>query len=304
MTEPTSSCATGYVCHGGASIPNPTNDLTGDSCPSGYYCSSGTYSPTPCPIGTYSAARGNPSVDSCLSCTPGSYCQTLGATSVSGFCSAGYVCIGGANSSTPSNINYNGGGYICPVGYMCPNASSSEIPCAAGTYNDVLGKSVCAQCPSGYYCTNATVAPTICPSGYYCPVSTQYAHQYSCPAGTYGPQTGLTALSSCSGCLGGHYCATSGLSSPTDICQGGFACVRNSTVAFPTDGITGYRCPTGTFCPPGSSISTQCTAGFYCAGTQNINVTGACQAGFYCVPGTNVSNPSSGICPPGNKLFN
>src|SRR5437870_2721688 len=92
LIQPTADCAQGYVCNGGAYSPTPTDASTGNSCPSGYYCPLGTYAPIPCPLGSYSSTRGNPNIGSCLSCTAGAYCSQIGATSVSGNCSAGYVC--------------------------------------------------------------------------------------------------------------------------------------------------------------------------------------------------------------------
>lgn len=48
-----------------------------DACPIGYYCPIGTDYPLPCPQGTFSRSTGVTTVDDCLPCLPGHYCNVL-----------------------------------------------------------------------------------------------------------------------------------------------------------------------------------------------------------------------------------
>jgi len=49
----------------------------------------------------------------------------------------------------------------------------------------------------------------ICNPGYYCPLGTSV--QIPCPAGTYNPSQGKSALTDCIACTAGSYCESSGL---------------------------------------------------------------------------------------------
>lgn len=44
-------CSAGFHCTRGASVPNPTDGITGDLCPPGHFCPQGSPRPTPCPPG-------------------------------------------------------------------------------------------------------------------------------------------------------------------------------------------------------------------------------------------------------------
>ena len=81
----------------------------------------------------------------------------------------------------------------------------------------------------------------------------------------------------------------------------------------------GDLCPSGTYCPLGSSAGTNCPPGTYlnttgavseadcqtciqgsyCSGYGNVYPTAQCDTGYYCPTGMNVSNPSEYTCPQG-----
>ena len=113
-------------------------------------------------------------------------------------------------------------GNICPAGSYCPTGSTTHLFCPNGTYTNHTGAAVCYTCPAGYYCTNKDRADP-CPMGYYCPVGTGADFQ-ACPAGTFGPTTGLTQESECTQCTGGKYCQLPGLSAVTGDCSAGYYC--------------------------------------------------------------------------------
>jgi hypothetical protein len=66
----------------------------------------------------------------------------------------GYVCLAGSDTATPTNgIN----GYICPAGSYCPEGSTIETFCPAGTFSNSTGlqaESDCTPCTAGYYCSS------------------------------------------------------------------------------------------------------------------------------------------------------
>lgn len=41
LAEPSGTCAAGFLCVMGASVPNPTDNRTGSLCPAGSFCQQG-----------------------------------------------------------------------------------------------------------------------------------------------------------------------------------------------------------------------------------------------------------------------
>ena len=122
-------------------------------CPIGTYCPPRTAVPIPCPSGT--VPNGNQyNIDlegSCKSCIEGTY-STDNDTACRG-CEPGYVCLLGASTGHPTNVTTDRG-YICPIGFYCPERSYLETPCPAGTYRNIEGgKSIdeCFPCPEGTF---------------------------------------------------------------------------------------------------------------------------------------------------------
>ena len=46
-------------------------------------------------------------------------------------------------------------------------------------------------------------------------------------------------------------------------CTAGYVCLGGSDVATPTDGVKGYPCPVGHYCPEASPIEQPCNKGTY-----------------------------------------
>lgn len=82
----TQKCSAGFYCSSKASVPNPTDGVTGNICPAGYYCSEGTVNPIPCPTGSYLGYTGATSRYNCSLCTPGYYCDSIGMINPTGYC--------------------------------------------------------------------------------------------------------------------------------------------------------------------------------------------------------------------------
>ncbi|XP_070552128.1 fibrillin-2-like [Ptychodera flava] len=307
-------CPAGYYC--------PQAGIK-QICPRGYYCPQGTgIDLKSCPRGTYSSAEGNYMLSQCVPCEAGYYCdenilQTLklnvmrditvlrnGPSKPDGDNSSALQ----TNESCPYfDDQQTGYGGMCPEGHYCPQGSVFPTPCQAGTYaqHDRMGS--CLPCEAGYYCPNGTItySDKPCPSGHYCPEGTEFEDQYPCPAGTFNNVTGKSNISDCVACLGGQYCASSGLSSPTGPCEGGYYCDDSSTTSMPS-GTGGDECKAGHFCPEGSPLPIACTGGYYCAVDRLSNVSGECDPGcYYCfskavVPNPNDGNATGDICPEGS----
>ena len=82
-------------------VPNPSNIANQQGvCPLGSYCPEGTSTLNQCPLGTYNNALGATSLNDCLPCPAGKFCNILGASMTAliadttnfGDCLAGYVC--------------------------------------------------------------------------------------------------------------------------------------------------------------------------------------------------------------------
>jgi len=173
--------------------------------------------------------------------------------------------------------------------------------CANGNLSEPSGK-----CQQGYYCTaNATTAtPTDGVTGNVCPIGSYCKQQSAVPTN----------------CPGGYYCATTQLSSPTNVCAAGYYCVMGATTATPTDGVTGNVCPPGSYCPAQSispipcpprtfssavgatndTTCTPCTAGMYCPSVNLTAPAGFCAPGFYCPSMSLVPDPAEYSCPAGS----
>jgi len=212
-------------------------------CPQGYTCQT-------CKKGTYSVRVGVFYVN-CLPCPPGLYCDTDGSASPTGQCEAGYYCLSGSTTATPSGTNGN----ICPNNHYCPKGTGNPIPCPIGSKNNqqtgLKSENECQppfdQCPLGHSCA-------VCPMGHFCANEQQPT---KCPSGTYNDRLKATKMSDCMPCLAGHYCRETGLVRPSGLCWGGCYCEAGTKVPEKI-------CPIGTYCPAGSASAITCPRNFYC----------------------------------------
>ncbi|XP_069122179.1 multiple epidermal growth factor-like domains protein 6 [Argopecten irradians] len=290
------ACPAGYFCD---STMDPVVLFNSSHCPTGFYCPENTTMSTefPCPAGTFNNITHRTVVSDCTPCSGGMYCDQVGLTIPVADCAAGYFCLTGANSSTPSQ---GADADICPPRFYCPLGTVSPVCCSLGTFNPTTGRQAideCTNCTGGTYCPdyNMTATGPACQAGYFCPSKVDVAQFILCPEGSYCPLgsdqpipcaagsfsnvTGLTAQSECTNCTDGFYCPTAGMTETTLQCWGGYYCPTG--MAVPNPGA--YICPMGMHCPNGSEIYKECPDGFY------TNYTGAsscdvCPAGFYCLP--------------------
>ncbi|XP_051895657.1 uncharacterized protein LOC127583575, partial [Pristis pectinata] len=103
----------------------------------------------------------------------------------------------------------------------------------------------------------------------------------------------------------------------------GYYCIERSSSPNPTDGITGQRCPGGSYCPKGTENirpcpighfgpmqgsgaeinCLPCPPGLFCNSSGLVAATGKCNAGYYCTGKSRTATPidhvTGGMCEPG-----
>ncbi|KAM8904697.1 uncharacterized protein AB9W97_008232 isoform 6-T6 [Spinachia spinachia] len=344
ITSPTAVCPHGHYCPQGTGYPHTfpcqaghyRNNTLGHSgevcvlcparhycdrqgshrpsvCPQGFYCPEGTSAPEPCPEGTYSSRSLLSDAAECSPCGGGQYCSTVGLSQASGSCKERYYCREGAKSPTPADGPTGG---LCPAGSYCPIGSSSPFPCPPGTFSNSTGLSTpeqCVSCPPGFYClgSNNTSPSGPCFPGFYCtggsasPTQNEAvegfytlegaARPQACPLGTFQPRQGAQ---SCVECQGGRLCNQTGLSRPTQ-CPTGHYCPPGSSVARP--------CPPGSYSeqPGGDAVRycRPCEAGWFCSRAGLSEPQGLCDSGHFCTSGATTASPvataSAAVCPAG-----
>jgi hypothetical protein len=172
------------------------------SCPRGAYCEDSSIAFVNCGTGTYQPKYGATSVDDCLEVPEGFYNDEVGQyTFMDKPCPSAFWCEG--NISNPKTLD-----------------DGTQRYCAYTTfrsYTQAKEEGDCADCPSGFFCPEATTAPYRCPQGYYCPLASEFP--IACPTGTYGPGEGLIESSDCAPCYGGRYCEAWGLANVEGGCD-------------------------------------------------------------------------------------
>lgn len=102
-------CPEGFFCPVASAIPHV--------CSRGFYCPPASNQPIPCPSGTLGNNTGLTKESDCQACPGGFFCDRHGSWQTTGPCDGGFVCIGGASMSAPTD---NITGTICPPGGYCP----------------------------------------------------------------------------------------------------------------------------------------------------------------------------------------
>ena len=104
----------------------PRGSVNPVTCPAGYVCpaNNGNGTAFPCPPGTYSNVTGLASTSECTPCPATKYCGAQGALQPTAPCSAGYYCLGGAVTATPTD---NVTGNACPAGSYCPSGACGDL---------------------------------------------------------------------------------------------------------------------------------------------------------------------------------
>ncbi|KAJ8368244.1 hypothetical protein SKAU_G00082720 [Synaphobranchus kaupii] len=316
------ACPPGFHCpppsqgSGTANAPLP--------CPVGYFCphESPPGGPAPCPKGTYSSAQGLSAAGECLACPEGYFCGSEGLVQPTGRCTSGFLCYGGAQVPTPTDLQTGSpcprgafcqqgiltglcsAGYycdrgssspepaLCPAGSYCPRGTNAPVPCPPGTFSPgrgSAGQDDCTACPASHFCQGeGVIQPESCPAGHYCPPGVTMGTEFPCPPGTMRSQPGGAGLEDCQLCPAGMFCALHGLAQPTGPCQAGFHCRPGASSPNSTGSMVrsaaNALCPPGHYCPAGEGYPLPCPPGSYSSsvGLRRAGQCQACPAGHYC----------------------
>ncbi|CAM9288391.1 unnamed protein product, partial [Sphacelaria rigidula] len=119
-----------------------------------------------------------------------------------------------------------------------------------------------------------------------------------CPLGTMSAAFGLSSDGECAPCDPGFYCPENGAVNATVPCLEGFFCPGGD--AYPT-----MECPTGNYCPTGSSVAIDCAASTYQNDTGQSECD-LCPPGYYCEMGESdpLPCPAGHYCPEGTAFGN
>ena len=296
LAEPSGDCDAGWYCTGGAIQPTPVrigvpdvkhntcacaanNQPTGGVCPSGHYCpDNGTTAPTVC--------------------DGGSFCASVQLLAVTGSCSAGYMCIGGAATPTP---NDNTTGKTCPFGHHCKEGAVSATPCFPGTFSGPSAAQ-CTPCTAGSYCDEAELPEPagLCKQGAYCPAGQSVAAPASkeCPSGFHCPNATITPVE----CNNGYFQDTPG-SAGCKLCLPGFFCPAlvpgTNGVATRLDHAAQLlpRLSTAQRAPPGKSpcrVSARLALQHHTGGLRQ-GVSCRAQSGHYCADRPGFHGPERAV---------
>merc|ERR1711871_1305911 len=307
LSMPVGPCDPGFYCPGGDYTGSPERYV----CPAGGYCTLGSPTPSLCPPGRYNNRSGSDSETACSTCDPGKYCAGFGNALPTGPCRAGYFCSGGAASATQEEA---------PTGHWSSPGSAIALACSVGTFNPEVAQQECRACPPRYFCPSQGMSEAEpCPAGSFCSEST--FKPVPCPLSTFSSSAMLQNVSECTFCTPGSYCASSGLTEPTGLCDNGYYCPGADVSRNPSI----RRCPPGSYCPIGSAgpvacplgrwstasqlsdmlECTPCVAGSYCGDSGLTAPSGLCRKGYYCTGGAVSATPhaddgSNGPCPRGH----
>ena len=122
----------------------------------------------------------------CSHCLAGQYSETAGATSCSS-CPSGMTSVKGSITCS-----------LCSAGYASSGTDVSSLvcsPCSAGTYQDATGQASCKQCTAGNYCAAGSSSQSPCAAGSY--GSDPSVACAPCPASTYSAAVGAAACTPC-----------------------------------------------------------------------------------------------------------
>ena len=288
---------------------NGNDDQTSVACPAGWTCLEGAvYDEIPCPPGTYQ--DDTTSDRSCLPCTAGFYCQSIGtALDDRESCDRGYYCGEGEKFSAPNKAcDNNYVGDICSEGESCPSGSSDadDRTCENGEFAPIKGLDRCLECPAGFSCTDKADYPSdnSCNENQYCQRGKSPSN---CPAGYYNPKLTGKSSKACQLCDPGYYCEEGQGPQP---CTAGSYCPTGSAEQNAENcayGICDDRSYFESICPPGftcdgSESGNTCPDGSFCLTERDVltdeaaaNTVRLCGAGFYC----NSSEPHPISCPIG-----
>ena len=261
-------------------------------CPEGQFCTEMSITSQNCPSGTYGEKTGLENDSECSPCPPGKSCGIGSTKDTYETCDAGYLCLGGCDSKTPTS----GCGQKCAANTYCPAGALQEINCPDGTQSDE-GSATCEPCQDGKVCLSGQPI-TDCGPGFYCTAGVKYP----CPPETYSTNLTAVSVNDCQSCPEGEFCGPHSAFQMPNNCPAGYYCEESQK--FGQENI----CPKGYCCDVNTITPELCPAGKFCSITGlscvEVNSTDSynCPAGYYC-PKTNspllapLNCPSGSYCP-------
>ena len=198
-----------------------------------------------CPAGSYGSSSAAPSVNSCVLCAAGKYCDAHSSDNFK-LCHAGYQ--GSLGESLPQCNS------PCPAGAYCLNGTAigNEIPCGS--------HSTCTDSTSICWCPLGSIQPAHAAPGQYtygspAGTSNQMTSVANCNPGTYC-QNGIQTT-----CPPGTYCDSFSMFSPGPLCSAGFYCPAGSSSRQQQTCSNGATCDK--YCPEGTEQVMTASNGFY-----------------------------------------
>ena len=303
------ACIEGELC--------PEGSTTNVKCPAGSYCPSVTEK-VDCEAG-YTCDEGQAEMDYSKTCPAGQYCPVGSSTGEAceegDFCPEGStsieVCEAGSYCPTPSER------IECVATEYCPEGSTSNDKCEAGSYCPTPSEK--RECVATEYCPEGSITNPKCPEGFYC--STPSTRQ-ACIEGELCPEGSTINVK----CPAGSYCPS--VTEKVD-CEAGYTCDEGQAEMdysktcptgqyCPVGSSTGEACQEGDYCPEGSTTNSKCPAGSYCPssseevdceagyicdeGQVEMNYNKTCPAGQYCLVGSSIGQACEigDYCPVGS----
>lgn len=182
---------------------------------------------------------------------------------------------------------------LCTSGSYCPEGSTTQAPCQAGSYCATPSTQV--TCPVNSYCPTSSTVPIACPTYFYSPAGSSTLAQciLSCPANNY------CILDVVYACPTNSVSAALSTSQSQCTCQNAQQSIINNKCSCPSGKFpSGGNCVT---CPPGMVCAVTfdaatCSQGSYCPSGSISEIP--CLAGSYCAtPSTQVQCPINTYCP-------
>ncbi|KFO29182.1 hypothetical protein H920_09422 [Fukomys damarensis] len=262
-------------------------------CSAGHQCPKpGIIKPQPCNTGSFSGtfreAPGAARVEDCQLCLPGAFCGKAGLAKPQGLCHPGHYCGPGSSTATPTKRPSQKG----PVMLVTAAPKPNPVPGRAKARPRADHLALQAR-NTGHKVLQTQYWGLCCPGEGSVQVDPSRK-----------PRMFLSKASECLSCPPGHFCAASGLITPSGLCAPGYFCLVGASSPTPT-GLSerGGPCPRGHFCPwgtslpqpclsgsystlPGQASCFTCPAGYYCPENMTDYREHPCPAGFYCPPGT------------------
>ncbi|OXB81275.1 UNVERIFIED_CONTAM: hypothetical protein H355_014319 [Colinus virginianus] len=295
-------------------------------CPAGYYCLPGTKDghQYPCPAGTYSNKTGLRNPKECLPCPGGMFCASAGLVSPSGPCLSGYYCTskaqGHALLATSVTLNRHGQTISSvPLAFTVLKALNPQFPAAlvTSTLREESGSQqtvssaqldISAVVLEHILLSCALLGTSVCQV----PTSVQSIHVQRVPlAPGLVPPAVLIVSPAQQACIAQHQVFHSLLDFAIRVIivpreplvqplsNTGYVCLEGSSAPCPSDGVHGYRCPSGFYCPAGTELELPCEPGTF-SPMPGASACLSCPAGMACSHAA-TAEPLS--CPRGKQQY-